>query len=192
MTQNQNNSRLIVISGPSGVGKGTICKQIVEKTGAWLSVSATTRPIGEGELDGREYIFLTREKFDARLKNGEFLEHAEVFGNLYGTPWPEVKQALDQNRIVLLEIDVQGALAAKKIYTDAVLIFILPPRHGDLKERIENRGRGEDDATANKRLGHASNETAQARQHYDHMVTNDKLDHAVEEIIQIINAKTGE
>ena len=134
-------------------------------------------------------MFLTRDDFETKIRNGEFLEHARVFGNYYGTPKPPVDEAIAAGRIVILEIDVQGALQVKKLRPEAQTIFILPPRKKDLPKRIEGRGRGEDDETKQRRLETASREIAAAWQHYDHMVVNDDLDHAVQEVIDIINGK---
>lgn len=192
MTESEKQRKLIIISGPSGVGKSTICKQVVEKLDAFLSVSSTTRPQSETERQGCEYNFLPRAEFEDTIENDAFLEHAEVFGNYYGTPKQPVDEALTAGRIVILEIDVQGALQVKKTRPQARTIFILPPRAKDLRERIDGRGRGEDDETKKRRLETASREIAAAWQHYDHMVINDDLDQAVQEVVDIINGKLKE
>lgn len=181
--------KLVIISGPSGVGKSTICKRVVETLDAHLSVSATTRPPGPGETDGVNYTFLTREQFEERIRNDEFLEYARVFGNYYGTPRPPVEKALNEGRVVILEIDVQGALQVKKQKPKAVMIFILPPRTDVLQQRMDTRGRGEDQESKKNRLQTASHEIAAAWQHYDHMVVNDDLEQAVQEVIAIIEGK---
>jgi len=192
MTETQKQTKLVIISGPSGVGKSTICKQVVEKLNAFLSVSSTTRPQSETEQQGREYNFLPRAEFEEMIGNGAFLEYAEVFGNYYGTSKKPVDEALTAGRIVILEIDVQGALRVKKIRPQARTIFILPPRKKDLQERIDGRGRGENDETKKRRLETASREIAAAWQYYDHMVINDDLDQAVQEVVDIIDDKLKE
>jgi guanylate kinase len=185
-------TKLFIISGPSGVGKSTICEQVVEQLNAFLSISATTRSQSESEQNGREYNFLPRTEFEEMIQNDAFLEYAEVFGNYYGTPKEPVDKALDAGRIVILEIDVQGALRVKKKRPNAQAIFILPPRKKDLQERIDGRGRGEDEETKQRRLETASREIAAAWQHYDHMVINDDLDQAVQEVVDIINGNLKE
>ena len=192
MTESQKHKKLVIISGPSGVGKSTICKQVVEKLNAFLSVSTTTRPQSETEEQGREYNFLPRAEFEEMIQNDAFLEYAEVFGNYYGTPKGPVDEALAVGRIVILEIDVQGALRVKKIRPEAQTIFILPPRKKDLRERIDGRGRGEDEETKKRRLETASREIAAAWQHYDHMVINDDLGQAIQEVTEIIDANLKE
>ena len=189
MTESKEQKKLVIISGPSGVGKSTICKQVVEKLDAFLSVSATTRTQSESEEQGCEYNFLPRAEFEEMIKNDAFLEYAEVFGNYYGTPKEPVDDALATGRVVILEIDVQGALQVKKIRPQAWTIFILPPRTKDLRERIDGRGRGEDDEIKKRRLETASREIAAAWQHYDHMVINDDLGQAVQEVVDIIDEK---
>ncbi|MFZ9011742.1 MAG: guanylate kinase [Anaerohalosphaeraceae bacterium] len=184
--------KLVVISGPSGVGKSTICKQIVDRLNAFLSISSTTRAQSETEQEGREYNFLQRAEFEQMIRNGAFLEYAEVFGNYYGTPKGPVDEALDAGRIVILEIDVQGALRVKKVRPEVQTIFILPPRKQDLKARIDGRGRGEDEKTKQKRLETASREIATAWQHYDYMVINDDLSQAVQEVVDIIDENLKE
>ncbi|MHC4069605.1 MAG: guanylate kinase [Planctomycetota bacterium] len=188
----QNKSKVVIISGPSGVGKSTICKKIVERlNNIYLSVSVTTKPKSESEVNGRDYWFVSKEEFQERIDNGLLLEYAEVFGNMYGTPKDKVDEALRAGKAALLEIDVQGARQAKQVYNDAVMIFILPPTQKDLVERMNRRGR-EDAETAEERLNGASTEVAAAWQYYEHMVINDELEQAVDEVIQIIKQSTGE
>ena len=120
--------KVVVISGPSGVGKSTICREVIRRlSNAYLSVSVTTRPRAESEVDGRDYWFLSPKQFQERIDKGLLLEYAEVFGNLYGTLKDKVDEAIKANKIAILEIDVQGGRAVKKIYPDAVMIFIMPP-----------------------------------------------------------------
>ncbi len=192
MTESQKQKKLVIISGPSGVGKSTICKQVVEKLDAFLSVSSTTRPQSESEQQGREYNFLSRQEFEEMIPNDAFLEYAEVFGNYYGTPTEPVDEALAAGRVVILEIDVQGAMRVKKVRPWVQTIFILPPHKKDLRERIDGRGRGEDEKTKKRRLETASREIAAAWQHYDHMVINDNLDQAVKEVLDIVDGKLEE
>ncbi|MCJ7693078.1 MAG: guanylate kinase [Sedimentisphaerales bacterium] len=188
----QNKNKVVIISGPSGVGKSTICKKIVERlNNIYLSVSVTTKSKSESEVDGRDYWFISKEEFQERIATGLLLEYAEVFGNMYGTPKDKLDEALGAGKVALLEIDVQGAKQAKQIYKDAVMIFILPPRQKDLAERMNRRGR-EDAKTAEERLSGASTEVAAAWQYYEYMVINDELEQAVDEVIQIIKQCTGE
>lgn len=183
--------QVIVISGPSGVGKSTICGQLIKRLdNVYLSVSATTRAKKTSEQDGKDYYFVSRDEFEKQIKAGNFVEYAEVFGNLYGTPKDKIVEALEQRKIVLLEIDVQGAVQVKKLYPEAELIFILPPKHKDLQSRINGRGR-DDEEDVEKRLAGAGIEIAAGWQHYEHIVINDNLEQAVEEVIQIIE-KSGE
>jgi guanylate kinase len=187
-TQDQETKRgkLVVISGPSGVGKSTITGQLVVRLkDAYLSVSVTTRPQAPSEQDGREYWFISREAFHQRIEEGALLEYAEVFGNLYGTPRDKTEEALDAGRIVILEIDVQGARQIKEIYPQATMVFILPPSNRVLAERMSRRGR-ESGEVAARRLGGATGEIAAAWQYYDHMVVNDDLEQAINEVLQIV------
>jgi guanylate kinase len=190
--QGQERGKVVIISGPSGVGKSTICKEVVRrKSDVYLSVSVTTRPKSENEADGGDYWFISEADFRERMNKGLLLEYAEVFGNLYGTPKDKVEEALAAGKIVILEIDVQGARQAKVKYPDAVMIFILPPTQRELAERLNGRGR-EDEEAAEERLDEASREIAAAWQHYQHMVINDDLEQAVSEVIQIIEDSFGE
>jgi guanylate kinase len=184
---------LIVVSGPSGVGKGTLCRRLMEFYGskAFLSVSCTTRKIGNAETDGKNYWFINRQEFEKRIAENGFIEYADVFGNYYGTPRKPVEDALAAGRIVILEIDVQGGLQVKKQYPQAALVFILPPRAEDLLVRIEGRNRGEDEQSKKRRLETAMQEVNTARRTYEYFVINDVLDRAVEEMKMIIR-KTQE
>jgi guanylate kinase len=146
MTQNHNQEttrgKLIILSGPSGVGKSTITRQLIERLDdTYLSVSVTTRPQAVTEQNGREYWFVSREQFHKRIEEGSLLEYAEVFGNLYGTPRDKTEEALNTGRTVILEIDVQGARQVKTIYPQATMIFILPPSPNVLAERTGPRKR---------------------------------------------------
>jgi guanylate kinase len=190
--QNDHKGKVIIISGPSGVGKSTICHEVIRRINAFLSISITTRPRGKTEVDGEDYHFVSEEEFQKRIENGDFLEYARVFGHYYGTPAADVEQALDQGKVVILEIDVQGAREVKKVYSDAVMIFIFPPSQSDLAGRMTDRARGEEGEVARQRLDSASQEIAAAWQYYHHMVINADLQQAVEEIIQIIEEENQE
>jgi len=174
------------VSGPSGVGKSTICREVVKRlNNVYLSVSVTTRPKSEAEVSGQDYWFISKEQFQERINKGLLLEHAEVFGNFYGTPKDKVDEALQAGKTIILEIDVQGARQAKVVYPDSVMIFILPPTHKELAERMSGRGR-EGVETAEERLDGAGSEIAAAWQYYQHMVINEDLQQAVSEVVQII------
>ena len=128
---------LFVVSGPSGAGKSTICAEVVKRLdNVHLSVSATTRQKGKGEADGENYFFISKEQFEEMIRNDEFLEHAEVFGNHYGTPWPPIEKSLKKGESIILEIDVQGGMSVKKVYDEVVLIFILPSRPKEIKKDL--------------------------------------------------------
>lgn len=193
MTKRKNKkNKLVIVSGPSGVGKSTICKEVVKRlNNVYLSVSVTIRPRSEGEVDGQDYWFISKEQFQERIRRGSLLEYAKVFGHLYGTPRDKVDEALRAGKTVILEIDVQGANQARVIYPNAVMVFVLAPSQRELAERMNLRGR-EDTETAERRLEGASSEIAAAWQYYQHMVINDDLQQAVSEVIQIIEQEIGE
>jgi guanylate kinase len=179
--------KIVIISGPSGVGKSTICKEIVaRREDVCLSVSMTTRPKSAAEIDGRDYRFISQEEFKERIDKGLFLEYAEVFGHLYGTPRDKVEEKLKACKTVILEIDVQGAKQVKVLYPEAVMIFVLPPSAKVLAERMNHRGRDAAEV-AEKRLDGASTEIAAAWQYYEYMVVNEELQQAVNECVQIID-----
>jgi guanylate kinase len=189
--QDKTPGKLVIVSGPSGVGKSTICREVVRRLDdAFLSVSVTTRAKGPGEEDGREYWFVSREEFNKRIEQGSLLEHAEVFGNLYGTPKDKTDEALRAGRTVILEIDVQGGRQVKAIYPQAVMVFILPPSAKTLADRLGYRGRESAEAAA-RRLGRAGSEIAAAWQYYENMVINDNLEQAIKEVIDIIRQAPG-
>ena len=189
--QKNKKGKIVIISGPSGVGKSTICREVVKRVdNAYLSVSVTTRPKSEEEVDGGDYWFISEQQFQERIRKGLLLEHAEVFGNLYGTPKDKIDEALQRGSNVILEIDVQGAKQAKLIYPEAVMIFILPPSQKELAQRMNGRGR-EDEKAAEIRLDLADDEIAAAWQHYKHMVINGDLEQAVSEVTEIIEQSVG-
>jgi len=179
--------QLIVVSGPSGAGKGTVCKSIIQKNNMWISVSATTRSPRSDEIEGVNYYFTTKEKFLEKIESEDFLEYAEVYGNYYGTPKSEVLKILDSGRDVLLEIDIQGALKVKKVYPNGLFIFILPPSMEELKNRITNRG-SETPESLITRFTSAHKEISFVSK-YDYAVVNDTVDSACEKIQSIIIAE---
>lgn len=187
MTGSNGKGKVVIVSGPSGVGKSTICKELAARMdNVYLSVSATTRPKSNGEENGRDYWFMSEDEFHERLEKNMLLEHAKVFGYYYGTPKDKVDEALQAGKIVILEIDVQGARQVKTIIPDATMIFILPPSSKDLAERLNRRGRDAAEV-AEQRLNGASDEIAAAwEQHYEHMVINEDLQQAINECMQII------
>lgn len=178
---------LLVISGPSGAGKGSICKELLKRNDCWLSVSATTRAPRSGEIDGVNYYFLEKEDFLEKVKCGDFLEYAEVYGNYYGTPKSKVLEQLDNGRDVILEIDIQGALKVKESYPDGVFIFILPPSMEELKNRIIKRG-SETPESLMTRFKAAYKEINFVSK-YNYAVVNDTIEEAVRKIEGIIIAE---
>ena len=183
-----NDGRLFVISGPSGAGKGTICKKLLESVDISLSTSMTTRSPRPGEVDGKDYYFVTVEEFEEKIKNDGMLEYARVFDNIYGTPKDMVKKQLEKGRDIILEIDVQGGLQVKqKMPEQAVLVFVLPPDLATLRQRIINRGTETEDVI-DKRFNESLNEIKLIGE-YDYYVVNDELDDAVYDLQAIIMAE---
>ncbi|NLY67791.1 MAG: guanylate kinase [Tissierellia bacterium] len=179
---------LLVISGPSGSGKGTVCKKLLERNKDLVfSVSATTRKPRKGEIDGVNYFFVDDEKFNEMISNNEFLEYANVHGNWYGTPIKFVTDEIEKGEIVILEIDVQGAIQIKEKYKEAVFIFLIPPSMNELKNRIVKRGT-ETKEDIELRLKNALNELKFVDK-YDYIVINDEVDKAVNKIEAIIEAE---
>ena len=180
---------LIVISGPSGVGKGTVRNALFQREGHNLvySISMTTRKPREGETNGKEYYFVSREEFENRIKNNQFLEYAEFVGNYYGTPLDKVEDNLNKGNEVVLEIEVQGAMQVRKKKKDAIFIFIAPPTMADLKHRLETRGT-EAQEVIQARYDKACREVELAYL-YDYIVVNDTVENAADKIMAIIRAE---
>ena len=176
---------LIVVAGPSGVGKGTVCAKLFEKKEEIdFSVSATTRKARNKEIDGVNYFFVSHDKFNEMIVNGKFLEYADVFGNKYGTPKEYVMSKLNEGKDVLLEIDVQGAMMVMESYSQAIFIFILPPSIDELEKRLINR-KTENKEQLELRLNKAKLEIGYAEK-FDYVVVNDDVNRAANEIISII------
>lgn len=179
---------LLVVSGPSGAGKGTICKAFLEENkNVKLSVSATTRSPRSGEVDGVNYFFVTKDKFRGMIDNGELLEHAQIYDNFYGTPKAAILENLEQGYDVLLEIEMQGARQIKDVYPEGVFIFILPPSLDELKSRIVGRGT-ETEEQINKRFGSAFEEICQIED-YDYFIVNKDVNVSAKELSDIISAE---
>lgn len=179
---------LYVVSGPSGVGKGTVCARLFELYPALCrSVSATTRAIRPGEVEGVNYFYKSGEQFRHMLEEDAFLEHFEIYGNHYGTPRAYVEKKLSEGKDVLLEIDVQGGLAVKQKVPGAVLIFLLPPSFEMLEARLRGR-KTEDEKTIQTRLNASSREIA-CMNEYKYAVVNDDVDVAAETILRIMRAQ---
>ncbi len=176
---------LTVISGFSGAGKGTIMRELIKKYPYFLSTSATTRKPREGETDGKEYFFHTREEFQKMIEDKELIEWAEYVGNYYGTPRKAVEQQLNEGNDVLLEIEIQGGMLVKEQFPDALLVFITPPSAEELKRRLVGRGT-ESEEEISRRLARAAEE-APYMESYDYIVTNDVLEDCVEQLNQIIS-----
>lgn len=181
---------LLIISGPSGVGKTTITHEVERRLGGVFSVSMTTRPRATNDRHGLDYHFVSVEEFLAARDAGELLEWAEVFGNYYGTPRRPVEEAIAAGRLMILEIDVQGAIQVKKKLPEAFAIFVLPPNEEVLLERLRRRKR-EDEATIQRRFGKAKLEIAAAQENgpYDAFLVNDELDAAIDEAVEIVQKK---
>lgn len=183
-----NKGRLIVFSAPSGCGKGTMLAEILKDDNFYCSVSATTRAPREGEIDGVNYHFLTREQFEKNIENGRMLEYACYCDNYYGTLADEVDSKLEQGKNVILEIEVQGAMKIRELRPDAMFVFIVPPSIGELERRLRKRGTETDEIIA-KRVAAAANELTYA-QKYDYIIVNDALEDAVSDFRAVIKAES--
>jgi len=180
---------LVVISGPSGVGKGTVRKALFDMKGHNLtySVSMTTRKMREGEADGVDYYFVSKEEFEKKIEDGKLLEYAEFVGNYYGTPLDKVNEQLDNGNEVVLEIEVEGAQQVKEKMPDCVMIFIVPPGKEALYQRLKSRGT-ESEEVIQKRINKANREFKKAHL-YDYIVVNDEVSNAADRIMAIIRAE---
>lgn len=180
---------LVALSAPSGAGKTTIARALLEAMpGARFSISATTRARRQNETHGVDYYFFTREEFEARIAAGGMVEYEEIFGNYYGTLRSETERALHGSELLIFDIDVKGALSLKRLFPDeAVLIFIQPPSLEELRSRIEKRGANSPEDMEN-RLARAAWEMKQAA-NFDYTVVNDDLDRAIEDVISIVQSR---
>lgn len=177
--------KLIVITGPSGVGKGTIVRSLIARhPELYLSISATTRQPRPGEIDGKDYYFVSKQQFESAIEQDELLEWAEYAGNYYGTPKTSVEEQLNRAKWVLLEIELVGARTVKKIFPDALLIFILPPSLEELRRRL--RGRGKDSQEAISRRLERAKAEIEAKDEFNIQIVNDELETAIEEIEKAI------
>lgn len=185
--------RLIVISGPSGAGKTSICRALLQRLpkAVW-SVSVTTRSQRPGEVDGESYRFVTREDFTRLVQNGELLESTDYIGERYGTPKAPIEQALTRGSFVIMEIDVQGGIQVAKRMPESVRVFVLPPNHESLRARLEGRNT-EIKEQLNRRLAAADGEIAVARDSgcYQHIVVNDVLENTIEDVLRIVQQESS-
>ncbi len=183
----KNFKKLIIITGPSGVGKGTVVKELLDRNkDIWLSISATTRNPRIGEKDGENYYFISDEKFKDMIDKKDFLEWAQFAGNYYGTPLSTVNKKIEKGFIVLLEIEVEGAKQIKEKFPEALSIFLLPPSKAELEKRIRNRGTENEDAI-NRRLSRANFEIANSDE-FDFVLTNHDVDETVKRVLKIIES----
>ena len=184
--------KLIVVSGPSGAGKTSICNELLRRipSSRW-SVSVTTRPKRGDEVDGKAYRFISREEFDRMLARDELLEHAQYLGNLYGTPRAPVEAAVAAGEVIIMEIDVQGGAQVAQRAPDSIRVFVLPPTMETLKARLEGR-RTESESLQRKRLAEADGEIGFARNsgYYQYFITNDILKDSVKQIMAILDRET--
>ena len=183
----RNLKKLIIITGPSGVGKGTVVNEILDRDkDIWLSISATTRNPRIGEKDGENYYFISDDRFKDMIDKKEFLEWAKFAGNYYGTPLSTVNEKIKEGFIVLLEIEVEGAKQIKEKFPEALSIFLLPPSKAELEKRIRNRGTEKEEAI-DRRLSRANYEIASSNQ-FDFVLTNHDVDETVKEVFKIIKS----
>ena len=179
--------KLFVFSGPSATGKGTICRELLKDPDTWLSVSLTTRAPREGEEHGVHYYFVTREEYDRTVEEDGFLEHAEIYGNCYGTPKRYALEHMAAGEDVILEIEMQGALQIKKAYPEAVLIFVLPPSLKELQNRIRKRGSESEEQIAARMKTTLSE--IELLPEYEYFLVNDDLDEAIATARSIMKAE---
>ena len=180
--------KLFAVSGPSGVGKNTVLNSVVQqRERVQYSISATSRPMRPGEVDGESYYFVTRAQFETMIENGELLEHAEYVGNYYGTPLAPIREGLEAGTDVVMDVDVVGALNIKKRLPEAVLVFLTAPSLAEIRRRLEKRGDVSPEAME-KRMERAKWEYSQAEQ-YDYLVVNDTVEHAAQELLAIMTAE---
>jgi guanylate kinase len=179
--------KVVVVTGPSGVGKSTLLAGARDRLDLDFSVSATTRQPRQGEVDGVHYFFLDRPEFERRIEAGRMLEWAQVYDNLYGTPAEPVQRSVEAGRTVIMDIDLQGARQVREKLPSATLVMILPPDERELERRLRDRGT-ESPEQLERRIGKATEEIRQGRASgiFDHFVVNDDLDRAVDELVNII------
>lgn len=182
-----NKGLLIVVSAPSGCGKGTILSEVLKDDSFYYSVSATTRSPRLGEVNGVTYHFITKQDFEERIKSNAMLEYVEYCGNYYGTPKKEIDEMREQGKNVILEIEVQGAMKVREICPDAVFIFVLPPSVAELERRLKKRATETDDVIA-QRVSQARSEIELARK-YDYVVVNAALEDAINDFKTVIKAE---
>ena len=180
---------LIVLSGPSGVGKGTVRQAIFSKgeRDFIYSISATTRQRREGEVDGVDYFFKTREEFEDMIKNDQLLEYTEYVGNYYGTPVDYVQKTIDAGKDIFLEIEVQGAMQVKERMPEGTYIFLTPPNMDELEARIVNRGT--DESPVNRQRMETAIEEIELMRYYDYAAENDTVENAVSKVLEIIQSE---
>ena len=179
---------LLVVSGPSGAGKGTICKSILEQNDhIKLSISATTRKPRTGEVHGVNYFFIDKEEFKKMIEQGEFLEYAQIYDNFYGTPKSAIMETLEKGQDVILEIEMQGARQVKEVYPEGIFVFVLPPSLEELKNRIVGRGT-ETAEEIEKRFSCAFEEIKQIDD-YDYFIVNQDVEKSVKELESIISSE---
>lgn len=188
-----NAGKVVVVTGPSGVGKSTILREALRRTDAAYSVSATTRDPRPGEVDGRDYRFVSRQTFERMIADGELLEWAEVFGHYYGTPAKPVRQATDDGKTMILEIDVQGGIQVHEKIPQAAFVLVLPPDEAELKRRLAARGT-ESDEVLQGRFTKAKEEILAAQRSgiYTHTVVNDDLARAIDAVVGIVTQERSQ
>jgi guanylate kinase len=180
--------KLFILSAPSGTGKTSLTKALLRvNINLWLSISYTSRPIRPGEVEGHDYYFVERKVFEQMLGNGEFIESAEVYGNLYGTSQKWINETIDSGKDVLLEIDSQGAQQVRKIFSNVVSIFVLPPSLEVLESRLEDRNQDSKEVIA-KRMDAAKEEISHVSE-YDYVIINDNMDIALRDLVCVVQSE---